>query len=117
MCSTIPKDWLPEILEVNVSEDLIAELRCCQPGLFRRIAEIRAEHGAEGPFVRFRDEPYLACRTYTVSVHGIRIAWGTLEKTQSLEDELVRAVAAVWQANHDGLQFLVEWQAAAATPC
>lgn len=112
MNSAISSDWLPEIIEVNISEDLVPQLRCRQPSLLPRIAAVRAERGDEGPLVRIRDEPYLADGTYTISIHGIRIAWGRLQESQDLEDELVRAIAEVWDLNREGLRFLVEWRAA-----
>jgi flagellar biosynthesis component FlhA len=111
MSSTIPKGWLPEILEVNISVDLVPELKRNQGRLFRRLAAIRAEHGVEGPLVRIRDETWLARQTYTVSLHGIRLTGRTLERPEDLEDELVRVVGDVWQQNADALQFLVAWQA------
>ncbi|MEN6497521.1 MAG: hypothetical protein ABFD16_24750 [Thermoguttaceae bacterium] len=111
MSSTIPKGWLPEILEVNISVDLVPELQRNQARLFRRLAAIRTEHGVEGPLVRIRDETWLARQTYTVSLHGIRLTGRTLERPEDLEDELVRVVGDVWQQNADALQFLVAWQA------
>ena len=112
MNSAISSDWLPEVIEVNVSQDLVPELQRRQSSLFPRIAAVRAERNEEGPLVRIRDEPYLTDRTYTISIHGIRITWGKLQELQDLEDELVRAIASVWDVNGEGLRFLVEWRAA-----
>ena len=50
MGSAISKDWLPEILEINVSQDLIPEFQRCQAGLLSRIAAVRAERDASSIF-------------------------------------------------------------------
>jgi len=114
MIAPIPRSWLPEIVEVNVSVDLVGELTRVQASLFRRIEGIRRGYRMGEPRVRIRDASWLTARTFLVSLHGIPIAWRTLDRVEDLEAEMDRVLTGVWRENRDGLRWLVEWRAAAA---
>src|SRR5574340_223716 len=88
MSHVVRKCWLPEVVEVNISEDLVPELRQVQEAVLSDIATLKQQHGIEGSNFRIRDDTLLANKTYAISINGVRVAGGSIDRAANLQSEL-----------------------------
>ncbi len=113
MTLLVRKSWLPEVVEVNVSEDLVPEFRRQQEGVLSDIAALKQEHGLKGAVFRIRDDGLLANKTFAVSINGIRFTGARLERTASLRTELLGALQRLCTKHADAIRFFTELHATA----
>lgn len=102
---TIPKDWLPEVIEVNVSVDLVEELKRKWGNLRRQLETIRLRHRVSSEVIRIRDDTLLAPNTMAVWLSGFRVDGYRLETPDQLESTLIAAMESLWNQYADAIRF------------
>lgn len=89
--------WLPEVVEINISSDLLPEFQQNQDMLLTRLARLRRSLGLTHPVVRIRDDVLLASRAYEIAICGHRVAGRVVEPDVDFSQELLLAAEAAWR--------------------
>jgi len=111
---TVAEGWLPDVVAIDISQDLVPEMRHAQQAILDEVAAIRGRHGIETPIVHIRDNSVLATRSYAISINGIHIFGSRLGVSDELRSHLLAALEDVWGRNADAIRYFADLRAQAA---
>lgn len=112
--AAVPREWMPEVLDVYFSEDLVAEFTRSQHEILAECRRFRVQQGIETPFIRFRDDRLLASRSYWISVNGIRTFGATLGPSDDFPSKLLATLKSIWTRDADTIRFFAQLRAQTA---